>query len=672
MPVTAAHHRARFAAAAMIVLGCAGRSESRGSATQPRAERFWSQPAAVIKLSFMTQLLAAITEEQKAWKAEEMRVHGEVQSGTSQRLLMLHCHVDGSFDGRAGRKPAKLYVVPTLIRSANQPVGVCPNWPPELDSTHGRSVALGGMVRASVRRPYPESLITGLDSAMRATPDDAWYLRQLVRVLTENGEHARARSVLATCTNDMWCYVLDGYVHYMQGNWPQANAAWADALSLMEPARRCQLLTTAELVPFRRDTVAFASCENRAPLDRNAWWLTKPLLSDSVNYRLVEHVARLVRNALVADLPRDAYYDLRPAAGGDAVQRMRLRYGWPAHAYWAGQKQDDGHQEYVRTRTSVPPAPPYLSPEYARDVVTTTPSMSAAQSPFTSQDSDFAVEPDTDDDEARPWPQEFFRHPNGVLLHIRTQQRAVLRRDTTALLVIAATLPVPRAAAGPDSIVHLQLLASAAPDRLRQAGATSTRWGSRAFISGELERPAVIGLEVNRGGARIAGARSRFGVPVVPSHATSPTGCALSEPILLDASALTTPGMEKLRRGMLSDLSLRRPQKLGLLWESYGVRSGDSVTLTVRVTGAQDRSGLARAVQSLGLVGQQEVAISVSWREPSPARQVEVIPAQVPTLQRDLTLDVASLRSGTYGVQVTMTSKGCTAASPVRSFSVAR
>ena len=164
----------------------------------------------------------------------------------------------------------------------------------------------------------------------------------------------------------------------------------------------------------------------------------------------------------------------------------------------------------------------------------------------------------------------------------------------------------------------------------------------------------------------------RFGVPVIPSHLTSPSTCALSDPILLDASVLGGAEPDKLERGMLSALARRRPQKLGLLWESYGVRAGDSVTLSVRVTGSQDRSGLARAVQSLGIVGQQEVAIAVSWKEPSPVRRVEVIPAMVPTLRRDLTLDIASLRSGTYNVQVTMTAAGCDARSPLRQFTVTR
>jgi hypothetical protein len=491
-------------------------------------------------------------------------------------------------------------------------------------------------------------------------------------VLTENGEYARARAVLDECVSETWCDLLDGYLEYVQGNWQQASVAWARSLTAMPPDRRCQLLATEDLVPVNPDALGFNSCAERALFDRNVWWLSKPLFSDSINYRLVEHVARQVRNALVTDLPRDVHYDLRPVAGGDAVSRMRLRYGWPTHSWWPGQKEDDGHQEYLRGKARVIPNPPYSSPEYARDVVTTTPTMSAAQSPLTVKDGDFAVDHEMDYSASRPWPQEFFRHPNGVLLYVRTQQHALLRRDSGALLVAAVTLPAPKRDLRPDSTVRLQMLSSTTPLDVRPVAVTSARWGGRAFVSGELRQPTVVGLEVNRGGARIAGARTRFGISVIPSHVNSAGACALSEPILLDAKVLNGADSEKLQHGMLSDLAFRRPEKIGLLWESYGVRAGDSVTLAVRVTGVQDRGGLARAAQSLGIVGQQEVAIAVSWKEPTPARRVQAIPAMVPTLRRDLMLDIASLRSGTYAVQVTMTAAGCEATSPARQFTVAR
>ncbi|MCC6242560.1 MAG: hypothetical protein IT353_06945 [Gemmatimonadaceae bacterium] len=263
-------------------------------------------------------------------------------------------------------------------------------------------------------------------------------------------------------------------------------------------------------------------------------------------------------------------------------------------------------------------------------------------------------------------------HPNGIIMGIRAQQRALLRRDHGAVLVIAATLPAPPPATRPESRVPLRLYSSVASDSLQLLNESFTSWGSRAFVSGLVKGPTVIGLEVPRGGARIAGARSRFGIARVPTHANTTEACGLSEPILLDASALTGSATRDLAEGMLSDTRLHRPTKLGLLWESYGAPLGDSATIRVRVTGLADRDGLGRVAQALKILDREGVAIEVSWREPAPERQVEVIEGSVITLSRQLTLDVSSLRGGSYGVQILLETRSCSTASPIRAFSVTR
>src|SRR6188768_1614007 len=88
--------------AAIAIVACASRTEA--PLPLPRNELFWSQPSAAIKLSFSSQLLAAMAEQRKVWKAEEDGAHaaGETnaaRAGLRQRLINMHCHVDGSFDG---------------------------------------------------------------------------------------------------------------------------------------------------------------------------------------------------------------------------------------------------------------------------------------------------------------------------------------------------------------------------------------------------------------------------------------------------------------------------------------------------------------------------------------------------------------------------------------------
>jgi hypothetical protein len=243
---------------------------------------------------------------------------------------------------------------------------------------------------------------------------------------------------------------------------------------------------------------------------------------------------------------------------------------------------------------------------------------------------------------------------------------------TSPGLVVAATLPTPPHNSGADARVPVLLYSSVAPDSLLLLGDTTVAWGARAFVRGVVQQPSVIGLEVRRGGARIAGARSRFGIPQVTTHANAVVACALSEPILLDAASLTGSGMRDLAAGMLSDTRLQKPTRLGVLWESYGTRIGDSATVRVRVSGVADRSGVSRIAQSLRLLGREGVAIEVSWREPATAQQVEEIEASVPTLSRQLALDVSSLRTGTYALQLSMTTRSCDVVSEVREFSVVR
>lgn len=679
-------NRMMLVAGIAATLGCtAGTASRRETSDLPHASSDGSQSSDALRRDIEQKLLRAIQAQQNRWKDDELRAHGQVSPGTiatlliRHRMAMLHCHADGKFAyGRESRQRGVVsneppYPIPTLMQSAFQAVGVCPNWVPMLDSRIEREAhgTPGGV--ATTPPAFPEALVQELERATRMIPNDPWFIRQLVRVLTENGESARVQAALASCTAIEWCELLEGYAQFTAEDWTAASASWASALSSMPPAQRCLLFSTVELTPVPHDTLRFSSCDERAALDQVVWWLAKPLLGDTLNYRLLAHLARLVRNDLVGDLPRDAFYELQSHPGGDAVRLMRLRYGWPVHAFWGGNRQDEAHLSYVRANTTGDyPRAPYSSPEFSRRVVATLPSVAAAQSPFTISDADFAFDPALSDSGAVPWPREFFLHPHGVLLGIRTHQRALLRRDNSALLLVATRLPRPAAALGPDSSVRVQLVASSGPGSIQPLSEVAAQWSDRVFMSGQLAQPSVVGLEVRRGGAQIAGARTRFGVAVVPTHAASTSRCALSDPMLLDAASISGAGLRDAQRGMLDDLRLQRPSKVGVAWESYGVRAGDTVTIAVTVTGLEDRSALARAAQAVGLSGRRDVEVSVSWTEPSPARQVEVVPGRVATLMRELTLDIAALRAGTYGLQVAMTTAQCAALSPRRNFTVSR
>jgi hypothetical protein len=669
-------------ASVVLAIGCASATPSGRPGTSALRIADPAIQAAERRRLIELRLLAAIDTARQRWMEQEDQAHSGRSDGigtplTVHRAEMLHCHVDGLYSSRikgiqqapsSAREPKAM---PMLVRSLVRRVGVCPNWAPIRDSVAERN---GHRRPTDVpRAPFPESVVAALDSAAVVMPDDLWLLRQRVRVFIDNEQPDRIRPALFNC-REQWCNLIAGYAHYLKGDFTAAHATWERVWRALSPAQLCQLFATQELAPGGAEGDVETPCDERWVLDSDIWWLAKPLFSDSLNYRFLEQVARLIRSDLVADLPRDIHGDLRPEVGGDAVRRMRLRYGWPTHVFWGGKGHDAEHESYLRERVGWPryPGPPYTSPEYSRDAVSTMPTVASARTPYTIRDEDFFVDPQPNRSGDVAWPHEFFMHPNGIIMGIRAQQRALLRRDHGAVLVIAATLPAPPSATSPESRVPLRLYSSVASDSLQLLNETFTSWGSRAFVSGLVRRPTVIGLEVPRGGARIAGARSRFGIARVPTHANTTVSCGLSEPILLDASALSGSATRDLAEGMLSDTRLHRPTKLGLLWESYGVRVGDSVTISVRVTGLTDRDGLGRVAQSLRILDREGVAIAVSWREPAPERHVEVIEGSVVTLSRQLTLDVSSLRGGSYGVQIMLETRSCSAVSPIRPFSVTR
>jgi hypothetical protein len=558
-----------------------------------------------------------------------------------------------------------------MVRSRVRGVALCPNWPPIED--FGQTITSHRRIKDSTRHRFPASLEAALDSVARELPDDLWILRQRVRIAIDHRDPARIRQVVAGCTSREWCDVFAGYASYLEGDWQAALTTWQGVLIAMYDEERCRMLSAVELVYGSTSDDLEAPCLERAALDRDLWWLGKPLFGDSLNYRGIEHIARVIRTDLASDFPRDVHFDLRETHGGDAVQQMRVRYGWPAHTYWGGDTQDLGHRRYLSVTIGPPHHnPPYVSPEYSSDGASTMPTLKAALAPYSITDDAFALDRDRDSKGNEVWPQEFFTHPFGQLLGIRTQQRGLLRRDSAAMLVVATKLPTPPIESGPHARVPLRLYSSTAPDSLQLLAESQSSWGTRAFISGMVHKPTVIGLEVYRGGERITGARSRFGIAKVTTHANAVEACRLSEPILLDADSLTGNGMRDLERGMLSDTRLNKPVRLGVMWESYGARVSDSATLRVRVIGLANRSGLGRIAQALRVVGRQDVAIEVAWREPTAQQQVEVIEAAVPTLSRQLTLDVSSLRTGSYGVQLSMTTRKCESVSEVREFSITR
>jgi hypothetical protein len=124
---------------------------------------------------------------------------------------------------------------------------------------------------------------------------------------------------------------------------------------------------------------------------------------------------------------------------------------------------------------------------------------------------------------------------------------------------------------------------------------------------------------------------------------------------------------------MLGTLALEQPEQVGLAWESYGFTPGDTTSISISVS-RHTEIGAARSVaMRLGIAGDPRRPISISWKEPDPARNVQVVAnTGTPTAIRSLLLNVAQLSEGRYSVSVTMQSGKCSSTSEVREFSVWR
>lgn len=617
--------------------------------------------------------------QRRWWQSEEVRVHDVLrlpQGGEpgAQRMAMLHCHTDRKYSPLGGDVAGPMaYPLPTLIASGVPLTAMCPNWLPlpvddKTSSSwqhqeEGRNPAL--------RVPFDDQVVARAERAWAQFPEEPFFLRQLVRMATENGMPATATRALERCPAEAatLCERLKGYVAYTNGDWKGAERIFRAVLPRLSVEERCAW-RSAELLLPPRDAATYAAvpCAARDSLDAALWWLATPFFAEEVNLRLVEHLARHIRNTLVMELPLDAHHDLRREVGGAAVEAMRLRYGWPQHVFWAGEEQDKAHTHYQGAHN----APPFPSVEYWRSNSPALPVWRVAAAPLTVADSDYAADPPTDVTAERWWPREFFLHPRGSVGRLANTQAVVLRRDTTALMMLAARLSGGLLDVLPTIDGQLFLMHSAAPGVARELGSARGGRGDRVLLEGRVREAGVLSAELLLSGGGVAGLRSRLGITSDLLRPLAVGRCAVSAPMLLDASAVRRRGLVDVREGLLGSVRLDAPSRIGVAWESYGFREGDTVSVSLRVSGTATQTALQRAGRFFGLGDDPKVGLAITWREPAPEHVVLKVDAATPTLLREIALDIGQLRPGSYDLEVAMERRGCGVVTSRRGFWVTR
>jgi hypothetical protein len=122
---------------------------------------------------------------------------------------------------------------------------------------------------------------------------------------------------------------------------------------------------------------------------------------------------------------------------------------------------------------------------------------------------------------------------------------------------------------------------------------------------------------------------------------------------------------------MLAGTAVGPGARLGVFWEAYGVSPGDTVQVSLRVTGARLPGLLRRIGAAIGIGQPAPGTVTVGWQEPRADRggSSSVI-AGVPVQSRSVVLDVSSLPPGPYVLNLQVARRGAAPASATRTISV--
>lgn len=634
------------------------RDRSARSITKHDAERT-AQDSIALRRRAQEAAREFVASWRRAWLRSEKELLRQRAYGnnTDRRVRYMHCHVTTSaadgFDGR---------FEPILARS-----GVftrCPSWilgprPDERDEADQIDVGLMDSFRGPVRATRRQ-LLTVLDGLQLQLPGDSWILGQRVRFRLDQGLHDEALVAAQSCRVDRWwCGILLGYVLASRGDLVGASSAYAVAASGLPPSVRCEWTDIQSLLSGEvRAAAASLPCATRDSLSRTYWWLADPLFSEPLNERELEHYVRKTTSMLRSAIEMDEHYGWHSQADGGVTSQMLMRYGVPTTSVWV-EGIEHGHDEYLMKRGSQP-SPPYPTAEYSSGRLAFGARSDAVMAPFDASSDAWELRPPsgTRDSIEGPgsvwWPREHMRWRRGQLATLAESQWAMLRRETHARLI--TTLNVN----GEDELVRRiyadstvgRLMMSAGPDRMRAASEQSYGQTSRLQFDVLLDSVPVIASVESQSMRRAEFARTRRGLrPPRSLQTLSRDSIAVSEPVLFRIAGDSLPrDVEAMLPLMLGTTTLSRQDKVGVFWESYGIRAGDSVRVQLAVVPLDDPGLLRRLGAALRLVSGVTDGIAIAWQDPRERAMDNG--DDVPISPRALAVDLSQLPVGRYALEI--------------------
>jgi hypothetical protein len=478
-------------------------------------------------------------------------------------------------------------------------------------------------------RAARQRLISQLDSAARAFPNDRWISGQRVRYLTESDRFDDAVAAARECTvREWWCSAVQGFALHVAGRYAAADTAYTVAVALMDSRQRCdwrdlKLVIDDALMRRYRDM----NCANRLGLEDRVWWLSRPMLSSAGNDARTEYYSRLMMAQFIEDAP--SVYQM---GFGTDERELLLRYGWPRAWTRDGGFIVGGGAQYPVVGHEPTPAPPMI------------PAPGVLDNPASSDSAGWR---------SKGIPPVRARYSPEYAKHLipLEHQAALFRRGDSALVVVAWSIArdsaLSAAVRKPNELTAALVLTKGDPrdatvvrdDHPGERGTLTARalWGSM-LMSTEIAAPSRRTL-----------ARARYGVrgSDVPGSRVQ-----ISDLLLFDAYDGMPGRLEDVIPHMRSSQRIVAGARVGIYWEAYNTNpTGEG--LNVSITVAPENSGgggwLRRRLVALRLVREAQ-PVTIGMRDVS-ARGLAYSP-------RSVVVDLATLNAGRYLMQLELDAGG--------------
>jgi hypothetical protein len=578
------------------------------------------------------------------------------------RLTAAHCHADGSYQGGA---PHAIHPDSSPNLKAWCPIFYNDTMTLRGDARRGIDYMLP-LYAENLLRKQRALLVLEFDSATTLFPANLWMTGQRVRLDVDQRMYADAITAAHDCRgNTSWCSMLTGYALAQAGDLGPADSMFARGLRAMQSlSDLCQWTDISTLLPQpERGTYGRLTCAERATINERFWWLANPLMSEPGNERRVEEYSRKVIVALHSALTADEFIDWRPEYGRVTATELLLRYGLPSYAAWPDSMENAEHFTWMGFRdSSVNTDAEYMAPRFH-----TAPPWHAIADPMTLTREDWnGLAP------ARTgttwawgpwkWPTEFYGRDAGSLVEL-DDQTAVLRRDTSALVVVATQMPaafIPEAEATP--YVGTLVFSLNARDTTHFPHRT-VDVAKTVVLTGHTSIPTIVSAELMpAGGATGPAGRSRFAfTPPPPLAQLKPGEVALSDIVLFKPptsdDSMPVSAVGALPR-MFGSTKFHDSTKVGIYWEVYGLTATDTVDVGIRVIPVE-ASTLGRRLAGLVGLGHDEGSIQIRWREPQVSRGgLTSYEGRVPVQPHAIRFDLSPLKPGQYVAEVSVTQHG--------------